>query len=287
MVSEFLALASAFCIALSSVVLAGLGNKVPLLQIARWQLTAALVFTGLLSALTGGWKALTPDQIWMLVASGLVGIGLASTTYYATIATVGARITSLLFTLAAPFSLGLGWTVLGEPVTLLQGAGVALVLAGVALAVGLPKAEERPAALGLGVVTGLVTAFGQAVGSLLARPAMASGIEPFTAMAVRTGPVVVLFLALALTRAGQRGAVPMRSRAFVRAMVSALIGTGLGMSLLMAALHRGNVGVVTTLSSVTPVLVLPMVWASTGKAPSALAWGGAALAVTGIVLIGA
>ena len=45
------------------------------------------------------------------------------------------------------------------------------------------------------------------------------------------------------------------------------LGVGLGMSLLMAALAHGNVGIVSTLSSMTPVVILPMIWARTGIVP--------------------
>ncbi|MBL8589426.1 MAG: EamA family transporter, partial [Methylobacteriaceae bacterium] len=65
------------------------------------------------------------------------------------------------------------------------------------------------------------------------------------------------------------------------AVAAAFFGTVLGMSLLMAALASGPVGLVTTLSSTTPVLILPMVWAATGERPRLIAWAGAALAVAG------
>jgi drug/metabolite transporter (DMT)-like permease len=57
------------------------------------------------------------------------------------------------------------------------------------------------------------------------------------------------------------------------------------MSFLMAALARGDVGIVTTLSSTTPILILPMVWVAYRRLPGPLAWVGAALAVAGTALI--
>ena len=67
--------------------------------------------------------------------------------------------------------------------------------------------------------------------------------------------------------------------------LSALAGMVVGMSFLMAALAVGDVGIVTTLSSTTPILILPMVWATSRRAPTAAAWAGAALAVAGTALI--
>jgi drug/metabolite transporter (DMT)-like permease len=105
-------------------------------------------------------------------------------------------------------------------------------------------------------------------------------------MAVRSGVAAAFFLALALVPlAALRKPYRFRLADLGLGVGSAFFGTGLGMSLLMAALAHGNVGIVSTLSSMTPVLILPMVWARTRVAPPLLAWVGAGLAVAGTALI--
>jgi drug/metabolite transporter (DMT)-like permease len=288
-----------------------LKGRLPLLQLARWQMLAAFFMTGLISLMLEGWRSLGPWQAGFLAASGFFGICIAITTYFSAIYTVGPRITALLFSLTSPFALALGYVVLGETITRHQALGVVLVLGGVALAIGTPRrflkrrqpsaplsamppatvavaVTQSAAATGPllpGIGLGLVTALGQALGSLFARPAMASGVEPFTAMAVRSGIAALFFIAIAaLPIARSRTAVSGRA-ALAICVASAFIGTGLGMSFLMAALHKGDVGVVTTLSSTTPVLVLPMIWIWSGERPSMSAWAGALLAIAGIGLI--
>lgn len=292
--SETLAVAAATCIAVSGMLIGELGGRVDVIRLARWQMLAAFAMTAAASLAVGGWRTLASGQAGLLAASGFSGIIIASTTYFAAIYLAGPRITALLFSLTAPFALALGYVALGEAITTRQAAGVALVLAGVLLAVGFPSGapvEERRGAaerrrLRIGVVLGVVTALGQAGGSLLARPAMASGVEPFTAMAVRSGVAALFFLALlAVPLAALRRPYRFRAADFGIAMGSALFGTGLGMSLLMAALADGNVGIVSTLSSMTPVVILPMVWLRSGVAPPVMAWVGAALAVAGTALI--
>ena len=74
--------------------------------------------------------------------------------------------------------------------------------------------------------------------------------------------------------------------AFVwRTMSSATLGLVLGMTLLVYALGRGEVGIVMTLSAITPVIILPVVWFITGQRPSRGAWLGAALVVVGSSVI--
>jgi drug/metabolite transporter (DMT)-like permease len=303
-ISEILALASAVCIAASGMLISELSGKVDVLRLARWQMLAAVTMTAAVSIAVGGWRSVAPWHFGYLAASSLFGIMIASTTYFAAIYTAGPRVTALLFSLTSPFALALGYLFLGETITLRQGAGVALVLSGIVLAVGASKprlAATAPQDLSplspvvptapvavpwKGIVLGVVTALGQALGSLCARPAMADGVEPFTAMAIRSGLAALFFLALALVPLpALRQAYRFRPSHLAIACAAAFFGTGLGMSLLMAALANGNVGLVSTLSSMTPVVILPMAWARSGIAPPARAWAGAALAVVGTALI--
>ncbi|MBL0370736.1 DMT family transporter [Rhizobium sp. KVB221] len=292
--SEIFALSAAACIALSGMLINELNGRVDVIRLARWQMIAAFAMTATASLVVGGWRTIGLEQLGFLALSSLFGIIIASTTYFSAIYAAGPRTTALLFSLTSPFALLLGYLALGETISARQGLGVALVISGILLAVGLPgkgphRKTEAIAHHGIpwkGVALGVITALGQALGSLFARPAMASGAEPFSAMAVRAGVAAIFFIALmAVPLPALRVASRFSGRSLALAIGSAFFGTGLGMSLLMAALAEGNVGIVSTLSSMTPVVILPMVWARTGKAPPLLAWIGAALAVAGTAFI--
>jgi drug/metabolite transporter (DMT)-like permease len=305
LVSETLAIASAFCIALSSMLISELKGRVPLVQLARWQWLAAFAMTAVVSAAIGGWRSVGLAEFGLLAASSVFGIAIGGTTYFAAIYTAGPRVTALLFSLTSPFALALGYLALGETITGQQALGVALVLCGVVLAIGVPEwllkpiiGNRSPATLQRvapeatltgplwqGVALGVITALCQALGSLLARPAMASGVEPFTAMAVRSGLAALFFLALMAFPFGRATRAAWQPTLLGIGIASAIIGTGLGMSFLMAALHGGEVGIVSTLSSISPVLILPMVWLRSGEKPVWQAWLGALLAIVGVALI--
>lgn len=285
-VAEILALCAAVCIAMSGMFVSELQGRMPLLDLARVQMTAAFLMTAAASLVVGGWRSVEPWQLGFLAVSSLFGIIIASTTYFAAIYSAGPRTTALLFSLASPFAVVLGYLFLGETLTGRQGLGIACVLAGIMLAIGGRSSRSAACTPWLGIGLGIVTAIGQALGSLAARPAMAGGVEPFTAMAVRSGIAALFFLALLLVpHPALRPASQITRRSLGLAVGSAFFGVGLGMSLLMAALAHGNVGVVSTLSSMTPVAILPMVWARTGIVPPLAAWIGAALAVSGTGLI--
>jgi drug/metabolite transporter (DMT)-like permease len=287
MLAVVLSLAAAATFALSAIQIDSVTGRVTALQLARWQMGLAFLMTAAASLVLGGWRTVGQAEFLWLAGSSAAGIMLATSTYVATIQLLGPRLNALVFTLSAPFALALGYGFRDETVTLAQGAGVALILAGIVLAILGPGGREGmrgPQALGLGLALGVVTALGQATGSLLARPAMLAGVEPFTAMAIRSGLGSLFFITLLAVPALRPDAPPV-PRDIRRIGGSAASGVFLGMTLLMAALAVGDVGIVTTLSSTTPILILPMVWWVTRRAPAPVAWAGAALAVAGTALI--
>ncbi|MFN4192791.1 MAG: DMT family transporter [Tabrizicola sp.] len=288
MLAVVLSLAAAAAFAASAMFIDSVSGRVGPLQLSRWQMSLAFLMNAAIVAVTGGWRTLDLPMVLWLTASSVAGIMVGTLAYVATIQATGPRVSALLFTAASPFALALGFGFRGETVNLTQAAGVGLIVAGIALAVPGPQQEEgarSPKPLWLGISLGLLTAFAQALGSLLARPAMLAGADPVAAMLVRSGIGALFFTVLLALPALRPATLP--TPAEVRQIgLSALAGMVVGMSFLMAALARGDVGIVTTLSSTTPILILPMVWAVQRRLPRPLAWVGAVMAVAGTALIG-
>jgi drug/metabolite transporter (DMT)-like permease len=287
MLAVALSLAAAAAFAASAMFIDSVSGRVGPLQLSRWQMGLAFLMTAALVAGTGGWRTLDVEKVLWLTASSASGIMIGSLTYIATIQFTGPRISALLFTTASPFALALGFGFRGETVSLIQASGVGLIVAGIALAVTGPRQDEgarTPKPIWIGISLGLVTSFAQALGSLLARPAMLAGADPVAAMVVRSGTGALFFILLLTLPAFRPVALPPRID-IRRIGLSALAGMVVGMSFLMAALAQGDVGIVTTLSSTSPILILPMVWAVYRRNPSPLAWSGAIMAVAGSALI--
>ena len=287
MLAVALSLAAAATFAASALFIDRVTGRVGALQLARWQMGIGFALTVAAMMALGSWRTLGREELLWLAGSSAAGIMLATTTFIATIQLIGARLNAPVFTLSAPFAVALGYIFRGETVNLLQGAGVVLILAGIVCAILGPGGTgdlRGPKTLGTGLALGTVTALGQATGSLLARPAMEAGAEPFAAMAVRSD-LGALFFILLLSLPALRPAGRPDRQALQMIGWSSVVGIFAGMSLLMAALAVGDIGIVSTLSSTAPVLILPMIWLATRRAPSAAAWVGAGLAVAGTALI--
>ena len=71
----------------------------------------------------------------------------------------------------------------------------------------------------------------------------------------------------------------------VKTILSGFLGMALGMSLLLIALQKADAGIVATLSSTSPIMILFLIWILTNKIPSLGAWIGTITALVGTSLI--
>jgi drug/metabolite transporter (DMT)-like permease len=233
-----------------------------------------------------GWPGIA-----VLALSGVVGILLGDTLNFAAVGRLGPRRAGAIFALNAPMAAVLGWLILDESLGAQAWTGIAVTIAGVALAIlgrpasGAHRLEQVRGGLWIGVLFGLGAALGQATGALTARPWMAGGLDPYVGSLIRVGAS-----GLAMGMLATLPFAPPRPRAISGQLLAltaatALIGLLLGMTLFLYALQGSQTGIIATLSATSPVIILPLLWLRTGQRPSLKSWGGAALAVTGLALI--
>ena len=78
---------------------------------------------------------------------------------------------------------------------------------------------------------------------------------------------------------------PLTRQVLWNTWASAAVAMALGMTLILAALRNGQANLVGILSSLTPVLLLPLLWLIYKRRPAVGAWLGAGMAVLGTALI--
>jgi drug/metabolite transporter (DMT)-like permease len=203
---------------------------------------------------------------------------------------LGPRRAAVLYATNAPFAAVLGFLVLGEELATVKLIGIVLVVVGVWIAVAYRETgpaghwEEVRGRLGAGIAFGLTGGLSAALAALIARPVMAAGVDPAVAASVRAavGLHGLIVLACACPLRAHR---PVTGHMLALAALSGLLGMAAGMTLVLFALSMRPTGIVTTLASTTPVLLLPLLWLINGKKPAPQAWLGAALAVGGVAVL--
>ncbi len=290
-IHELAALGTATCWAMTGLIAADAVRALGPFHFNLWrQGFVTLVLLAVVAA-GGLWSGLDGWTVAVLAVSGVVGILLGDTFNFAAVGRMGPRRAGAVFALNAPMAALLGWALLGESLGGQAALGIGLTAAGVAVAIlGRPRAnahrlESLTGTLLPGLAFGLLAALGQAAGSLIARPVMTAGLDPWLASLVRVGAS-----GLAMGIVAATPWAPPRPQAVSRLVVgltaaTALIGLFLGMTLFLYALQGSQTGIIATLSATSPVIILPLLWLRTGQRPTATSWLGAAMAVAGLALI--
>ncbi len=312
MIANMAALGAALCWAAGGLIAIGPVRVLGSIAFNRVRLT--IVATALLIATTlmGGWQTLDTGSALTLALSGLLGIVVGDMALFWSLSRLGPRRNVVIYAANAPLTALLAYALLGEALGPWTVLGVALVTLGVMLAVALRSGsthswEAIQGSLLAGVSVCLLAAVGQAAGSIIAKPVMAAGADPIASAAVRVTTAALMFTAIGALSAIRGGAAVagvglpdgrfggmlgglllprgLTPKLMLQIAGNGLLGVGLGMTLLLVGLAHGNAGVVATLSALSPVLILPMMWLLTGQRPALGAWVGAAVAVAGVALI--
>ena len=263
------------------------------LHFNRVRMIVATLIMGTLLIVSGRPAAIPPDFWLPIMLSAVTGGVLGDFFLFVTMRRLGPRRTNVLFATNAVFAAIIGWVILGEVVSARTAMAVLLGFGGVVLAVVfgkrrdlLHKWESVMPPLWIGVVAGLLAAICQAFGVVFARPVMAAGVDPVAVTLARAVVGAAVFWAT-LPFDRSRVGMPLLPRGKLLALtgLNGLFGLGVGAAMLMAALETGNVATVTILSSTTPVMILPFIWARTGRMPAPAAWLGAILVVICTMLI--
>lgn len=261
---ELAALAAALIWAIASFLFMHLGQRLPplVLNVAKSGIAIALLLLTLL-LLGDRFPAAQTTGLLLLGISGAIGIGCGDTAYFGSINCLGARRAILLESLAPPIAAILAWIFLGERLSAIAWLGIGLTVGGVSWVV----VERTPQAVSgnyrpwRGVGFGLVAAVGQALGSVLSRAALAdTPISPLWSTLIRlSGGVLVLLVCLLFRRQTLRSIKQARSPRFLSVLVgTAFLGTYLGIWLQQTALKYTAAGIAQSLTSTSPLFVIPM-----------------------------
>lgn len=291
--SEALAALAALCWAVGSLMSATAASRMGAFAFTRWRLFFALTLLWALALWSGQWRTLDQHAVVLLVVSGLVGIFIGDTALFACMNRLGPRRSGVLFATHALFSAVLAWLVLGETLWGWTLMGSVLLVSGVMVAITWGRRadedhrwEQTRGSLAAGIALGLVAAVGQSVATLMLKPLMSTGVDAAAASALRTTAAFVAHLALLwaglrLARVQQ----PLTASVLLHTWVSAAVAMALGMTLILAALRTGQANLVGIFSSLSPVLLLPLLWLIYRRRPALGAWIGSAMAVLGSALI--
>lgn len=292
-IGEIAALSAAFLWAVASVVYTRLGVRIPPLQLNFYKGIVAIAL--ILITLVGqevdfaNWSLF--PVLWLFI-SGVIGIGLGDTAYFAALNNLGARRTLLLETASPPMGAILALIFIGEQLAPLAWCGILLTLLGIIWVIS----ERTPASIDgrhharLGIIWAMLAAIAQAVGAVISRFALLnSEISSLQSALIRlvAGSSIVLLLLL-LPRSLRLQTLPIQwklsLKSWMAVAIAAFGSTYLGIWLQQTSLKFAPTGIAQTLLATSPIFILPIM-ALMGEKVSIRAILGVLLAVGGISLL--
>lgn len=309
MLGESAALAAAALWAAASVIFRRLGeDDVSPLAMNLLKCSIALVLLVATSWILAG-RVWPTDLGWtntaILAVSGIIGLTLGDTAFFASLTRIGSRRSLLLRALAPPMTALLAVPFLGEPLTVKMCAGMALTIGGVVWVIlerepdrhTDPNVADSPHTDGssddsfsknerIGLAYGIAAAVLEAVGAILTK-AGGDTIPALDISIVRLVFGTLGLLAVVAATSRIRDAVePMTiGRKAGLVLVATFLGTYLGIWLSMAGIRYTYTGVALTLASTSPVWILPLTHFFEDETVTARATLGAIFAVLGIALL--
>ena len=265
-IGEIAGLGTSFCFSITALVFTATGRMIGSQATNRMRLLFALSYLIVLNLILFReplpFSAGTPRWVWLSL-SGVIGLSLGDAWWFKSLVLVGPRLGSLLLSLAPIFGAVIAWVFFNETLSLLQILVILLALAGIAWVVvshreesDSPKEHTRQ-----GIVFGILSALGQAVGFVLSKQSMEGNFPPFQANAIRMLAAAIFVWVWALVD-GQARATIVNVRAQPKSLwllaLGSLIGPVLGVSASLLAVQHTKIGVASTLMALPPVIVLPV-----------------------------
>jgi drug/metabolite transporter (DMT)-like permease len=254
------------------------------------------VATALLAIWAHGWGLGLegPGRAWFFL-SGVIGFGLGDMALFGALPRIGPRLAILLTQcLATPVAALVEWMWLGTRIAAADYVCAAIILAGVALALAPDRGlEVERRVFWAGVLFGIGSALGQALGAVVSRKAYAVGdlahfsVDGGTAAYQRIlgGLLMTLvaFVALRSMRAGSAPAEGAWRKAWPLVLGNALAGPSIGVACYQWALATTPSGTVLPIVATSPLVTQVLSFFLDGSRPTRRAVVGGLLAVAGAV----
>lgn len=296
-IGELAALGTALSWTLAALFMEHAVAKVGIMAVNTLKVAFGTLYLAVLSlVLTGSpFPSDVSSTAWLfLSASGFVGFVIGDYFLLSTYVYLGSATAMLLMSLSVPVTAVAAFFLFGERLGPWSLAGMALCVAGISVTIASGRIKKTDGADASsegrfyvkGVFFGVLSAICMAAGTLLTK-AGASGVGSVAATQIRIGSALLGFLVVAAFSGKmvevKRAVQDRKSLGIIS--LGGIFGPFVGVGLLLFAIQHAEAGLVSTLSSLSPVFILPPTAFLLKRKVTAGQVAGAVLAMLGLALI--
>lgn len=234
----------------------------------------------------------SPERWMWFGLSGIVGLAVGDTFLFQAYVLIGPRISTLFMASVPIISTVLGVIFFHEIPRPLEWAGILVTLSGT-LGVLLDGQDQFNGSEGnhnylRGIGCGILAAIGQAGGMALAKNGLTDGFSPLSGTLMRMVVAMLVIWAITLVT----GKIPatleissQKPRGLLAVILGSIVGPFLGVWCSLIATQTEILGIASTLTSLTPVFVLPLTYLIYKEKISSRAVIGTLIALLGTALL--
>ena len=241
------------------------GKKVGSLSVNYIRLIIGFVLISLFTTFSRGMflplDATAEAWIW-LSASGLVGFVIGDLFLFQAYLEIGSRVSMLIMALVPPITAFLGFVTMREVISFSNFIGMAITILGISLVVLVKNPEGKNFKFShsiKGIVYAFVGALGQSFGLILSKIGMGN-YNPFAATQIRiiSGIIGFTIVFIFMKRWDKLKEAIKNIEAMKYITLGSFFGPFLGVSFSLLAIQYTTTGVASTITSIVPVLIIPL-----------------------------
>lgn len=259
------ALASAVCWAITATMFESAGKKVGSISVNLLRLVIAFILLSIFNLFNRGMSlpldASYSTWLWLSI-SGIIGLVIGDLFLFEAYVEIGSRISMLMMSTVPPITAIIGFIIIGERMTPLNIIGMIITIIGIALVILTKNIGNKKIKFShpiKGLVYAFIGALGQAFGLVFSKHGMGK-YDPFAATQIRIIAAIIGFtIVITVTKNwGKLYAALKDTKAMRYITVGSFFGPFIGVSLTLLAIQYVPTGIVSTITSITPILLIPV-----------------------------
>lgn len=262
---ELAALVTAVCWTITAVAFESAGKRIGSLSVNFIRLIIAFFLIGIYTLISRGmflpFDASGSNWLWLFI-SGLIGFVIGDLFLFEAYVEIGSRISLLIMSSSPPITALAGFLILGERLTFLHIIAIFVTMGGIALVILVKGGKNNKVQFShpiKGIIFALIGSLGQAFGLISGKIGMGN-YDPFAATQIRIIAAIIGFiLVISFKKEWRKVFVSFKDyKAIGYTSIGAFFGPFIGVSFSLLAVKYISTGIVSTITSISPILIIPV-----------------------------